>query len=182
MRLLAKAALTASLAAVAAVTAAVPASAGPLGTCPGGEPTCVYFSGSFPVTNPVVIPGRTVGPTYVTGPRACNASGTECVATYFAVPGAMVDSNGNLIGTLTVPGLGVGVSGNGVVTAYALSAPTFTPTGSPVGVTAGVIVPDFLVIVTGAGVGYACGGSFSDSYGPLTVAGGGCVTTYTVRV
>jgi hypothetical protein len=181
MRPLAKAALTASLT-LLALSAAAPASAAPLGSCPGGEPICVYVAGSYPVTNPVVIPGRTIPPSYVPGPRVCDATGTQCVETWVAIPGVMVDSNGNTLGTLTIPGLGIGVGSDGRVTAYATTLPTFTPTGSPLGVTAAVTIQDFLVVVSTPGGGEECGMPTNDTYGPVTVNSNGCSSTVTIRL
>lgn len=180
MRALSRAALTASLALPLVLALGAPASAAGIGNCPGGEPTCLYVSGSYPVTNPVVIPGRTIAPTYVAGPRVCNATGTDCISTSFAVPGGSIDSNGNTIGTLNVPGIGVGISSTGVMTLYVTTLPTFTPSGSAVGVTATVTVPEFLVRVDRPGTGYECGPNSNTTVGVLTISHTGCSTTYTV--
>lgn len=180
MRTFAKSALTLALASGLAVATTSPAAAdGPLGTCPGGEPVCVYVpAGSYPIGNPV-----SAGPvgkpiTYVELPKVCDSSGSECVRTFVIVPAASAGSNGGTVATLDFPGAGIGL--NGTQAALYASAPTVTPTGSTLGITVSVGV-DAFVVVTNQMV-RECDGSGPTTVGPVTTSTYACVTTITLSV
>jgi hypothetical protein len=184
VRTLSRVLAAAALAAPLLVAFGAPASASevvPPFDCPNAEPVCLYLSGSFPVSNPVIVAPIGTTMTYVPGPRYCDTATGKCIATFVGVPGAMLSSSGNTLGTLNVPGLGVGVSATGQVTVYG-AAPTFTPSGSGLGIVASVTVPDFPVVVAMDGLGYECGSPSSTSLGPVTLAHVGCATVLTVSV
>lgn len=175
MRILGKTLVTLAVTGGVLVAATAPAAA--LTTCPGGEPVCVYVpAGSYPVGNPVVLSnGTTV--TYVELPRVCDSTGTDCIRTFVAVPGAWVDSNGGTVATLDFPGLGVGINGT-QVTLYA-SPPTLTPTGGGLGLTVSVAEDSFVVVSNQ--FDRECDGT-STGAGPVGVTSYACIVTVTLSV
>ena len=184
MRVMPKAALTAALTlplvAALAAPAAADTAAGPF-DCPRGEPVCLYLSGSFPITNPVSIPGTGTTARYFDGPDVCDHAGQNCITTWVAIPGTWVESTGGTIGTLDVPGIGIGITTGGGVTVYR-SVPTFTPSGGTLGITASATTNDYPVLIGFDGIGYECGMPGSTTLGPLTTTYGGCWTTYTISL
>jgi len=168
VRTFAKSVLTLAVASGLAVAATSPAvAAGPLGTCPGGEPVCVYVpAGSYPIGNPV-----SVGPvgkpiTYVELPKVCDSSGSECIRTFVIVPAASAGSSGGTVATLDFPGAGIGL--NGTQAALYASAPTVTPTGSTLGITVSVGVDSFVVATNQ--FDRECGYPSSTTVGPVTLS------------
>lgn len=184
MRTLPKAALTAALTATMAASFVAPSSAAawPV-ACPKGEDICVYLSGTYDVTNPVAIGPVSSTARYVKLPAICNSTGTDCITPYVGIPGAGVASTGGSLGTLHIPGTGIGInSATGEGTLYVTDIPTFTPSGGGAGIEASVTLFDFPVIVAMNGIGYECGYPGSTTTGPLTTTYGGCATTYTVKI
>jgi hypothetical protein len=182
MRTFSRAALLAPLASGLVLTLGTPASADPVGTCPGGEPTCIYLPGaSYPIGNPVGTPPIGPAPTVLTGPRVCDSTGTNCIETYVVVPGATVTSStGTTFGTLNVPGLGVGVSSTGVVSIYQ-GTPTFTPGGTAFGLSASVSTDPIPVYVTALGA-RECTDAGPETTGPVTTSTRSCLTTVTLTI
>jgi hypothetical protein len=179
VRTFAKSVLTLALASGLAVAATSPADAGPLGTCPGGEPVCVYVpAGSYPIGNPVTLSPVGKPITYVELPKVCDASGSECVRTFVEVPGAYASSTPGSIATLNFPGAGIGLNGT-QATLYA-SAPTVTPTGSTLGITVSVSADTF--VVASNQLTRSCEIPRTTSLGPVSVTTNGCVTTLVLSV
>jgi hypothetical protein len=181
MRVLSRLAAAVAVALPLAVSVAAPASAAGIGTCPGGEPTCVYLSGSYPITDPVVVPVTGTADKWFVSPLVCDSTGTKCYGVAVGIPGAMVSSAGGTIGWLNFAGTGIGVSSSGQVKVYATTLPTFTP-GPGVVASVSVSEKQLPVIVIAPGIAWACMQPGVTTLGPVTVTKSGCDLTATVTV
>jgi hypothetical protein len=96
----------------------------------------------------------------------------------------MVSSSGGTIGTLNVPGLGIGVSATGQVTLYATTLPTFTPGTPGAGITASATVQDYPVWVSPILISTIpdCADGSTTAAGPVTYSHGDCETTITFTI
>ena len=175
--------IVAALAATAplVVSLAAPASAAGIGTCPGGETTCIYLSGSYPITDPVVVPVTGTTTQWFISPLVCDSTGQDCYGLAVGIPGAMVSSTGGTIGWLNVAGTGIGVSSGGQVKVYATTLPTFTP-GPGIGASVSVSEKQLPVIVIAPDLYWACMQPGVTTLGPVTVTKSGCDLTATVTV
>lgn len=173
-RLLAVAAATATtVAMLAAPAAAMP------DPCPNGEPLCLYVNGfSLPIGVPAIFPTG-VRPDHIPGPLVCDSSGTNCEQSYVVLGGVVVSGDGWSLGTLNVPGFGIGI--DGTTTRLYFSQPTLGGgSGEPLGITVKIYVPLTPFYVPGTSPDCMA----YENFDPVTVqtTGEGCVYVVTIAL